>query len=187
MQQGVLPTTDNLRSRMVEMPSLCPICAQQRESTHHLLFWCPFARDCWSLTSVPIHGQFQSVMELVSNFISHQSNEDLCLASMVCWALWCHLNNVVWRNHRWTSFQLLSYAGKTLTQCYQAQQCKVMTQNSIEMQDYEPIRWKKPPYNRTKLIVDAAIFNNGSSMGLGCIIRDHECKFLIAREVNKHI
>ena len=168
MLQGVLPTAYNLRSRMVEMPSLCPVCALQRESAHHLLCWCPFARDCWSLTSVPLPGQFQSIMAWVSNLITHQYTEELCLDFMVCWALWSHQNNIVWRKQSWTTYQLLSFAGKTLREWRQAQQCKVMTQKSLEMPDSMPIRWNKSPYNWTKLNVDVAIFNNESSMGLGC-------------------
>ena len=81
----------------------------------------------------------------------------------------------------------LSFVGKTLREWRQAQQCKVMTQKSLEMPDSMPIRWNKPPYNWTKLNVDAAIFNNGSSTGLGCILRDHEGTFLAARSVNKQI
>ena len=106
---------------------------------------------------------------------------------MVCWALWSHRNNIVWRNQRWTTYQLLSFAGKTLTEWRQAQQCKVMTQKSLEMPDSMPIHWNKLPYNWTKLDVDAAIFNNGSSTGLGCFLHDHEGTFLAARSVNKQI
>ena len=126
-------------------------------------------------------------MAWVSNLITHQYTEELCLAFMVCWALWSHLNNIVWRNQRWTTYQLLSFAGKTLTKWRQAQQCKVMTQKSLEMPNSMPIRWNKPPYNWTKLHVDAAIFNNGSSTGLGCILCDHEGTFLAAISVNKQI
>ena len=106
---------------------------------------------------------------------------------MVCWALWSHQNNIVWRKQSWTTYQLLSFAGKNLREWRQAQQCKVMTQKSLEMPDSMPIRWNKSPYNSTKLNVDVAIFNNGSSTGLGCILRDHEGTFLAARSVNKQI
>ena len=126
-------------------------------------------------------------MAWVSNLITHQYTEELCLAFMVCWALCSHLNNIVWRNQRWTTYQLLSFAGKTLTKWHQAQQCKVMTQKILEMPNSMPIRWNKPPYNWTKLHVDAAIFNNGSSTGLGCILCDHEGTFLDAISVNKQI
>ena len=44
--KGVLPTADNLRRRMIQVQSLCPVCVQDRESMHHLLGRCPIAREC---------------------------------------------------------------------------------------------------------------------------------------------
>ena len=44
--KGILPIPDNLRSHMVNIPSLCLLCARDRESTHHLILQCPIAQEC---------------------------------------------------------------------------------------------------------------------------------------------
>uniref|UniRef100_A0A7N2MJI0 Reverse transcriptase zinc-binding domain-containing protein n=1 Tax=Quercus lobata TaxID=97700 RepID=A0A7N2MJI0_QUELO len=45
---NILPTKENLHSRRVKMEPRCDICYQQPESTSHLLWECPMARNVWA-------------------------------------------------------------------------------------------------------------------------------------------
>lgn len=44
----ILPTKANLCSRKVTMDSCCPVCERADETTYHVLWQCPAARDVWS-------------------------------------------------------------------------------------------------------------------------------------------
>jgi hypothetical protein len=48
---NLLPTRDNLLQRKVVNDLRCPICNLESETTYHILWGCPFARDVWGASS----------------------------------------------------------------------------------------------------------------------------------------
>lgn len=54
MTRGVLPTTDVLRNRYVDIRPQCMWCHNHAESVAHVLFQCCFAREMWE--SVDMQG-----------------------------------------------------------------------------------------------------------------------------------
>ena len=85
---GILPTTNKLRSRMVQVLTLCPICANKRETIHHRIFHCILARECWLLTPFPIIGRAETIFSWASRIFSTFSLENAELVAMICWAIW---------------------------------------------------------------------------------------------------
>ena len=47
----ILPTRENLRKRKIVEDPLCPICGLEPETTCHVLWECPAARDVWGLVA----------------------------------------------------------------------------------------------------------------------------------------
>ena len=139
--QGVLPTAANLRSRMVPVQQLCPVCANERETSPHLLIRCSFARECWSLTSMPIPGQFEVFSAWLSKMLDQRSTEEMCIAIMMCWAIWLNRNNIVWRNICCNPSQLVHFATKKLAEWHNAQQCKYRPHINSDQRNPEPVRW----------------------------------------------
>ncbi|XP_030502854.2 uncharacterized protein LOC115718027 [Cannabis sativa] len=64
-----LPTCVNLVFRHVEVPTVCPVCKAQPETTSHALIFCNIALACWRKVGVTFvfdpGGQFRSWLELI--------------------------------------------------------------------------------------------------------------------------
>ena len=57
-----LPTNANLFRRKIKSHPFCPICNQEDESTSHVIWQCPMARNTWALVpgriqKLPNHGE----------------------------------------------------------------------------------------------------------------------------------
>jgi hypothetical protein len=48
--QSILPTKDNLVKRKIIQDPLCPICGLEPETSFHILWDCPSARDVWGVS-----------------------------------------------------------------------------------------------------------------------------------------
>lgn len=56
-----LPTLENLRKRFVDVYPFCQVCKVASESQEHILYYCPFANRCWSISSlIPGHSSISS-------------------------------------------------------------------------------------------------------------------------------
>ena len=179
--KGVLPTADNLRRRMIQVQSLCPVCVQDRESIHHLLGRCPIARECWLLTPIPIQGRFETVMSWFSRLTLACSQEIVALTVMICWVLWTNRNNKVWRNKSWSAGHILHIAGNMMNQWQEAHHLKGLHSGNPQQPDPYPTTWQKPMVGWYKMNVDAAVDPNRSLTGCGSILRDAEGHFISAR------
>ena len=164
--QGTLLTIDRLRSRMVPVLSLCPVCVADRESSLHLIFECPLAMSCWILTPIPVHGRYESFIAWFSRVMSFCSPSNILIVVMVCWTLWTNRNNVVWRNCRWLLSQILNIVGRTLKQWQDVQQFSIIPAFGCHLVK-QPIRWEKPKEGWRKVNVDVAIFSASSTTRLG--------------------
>ncbi|KAL9460155.1 hypothetical protein AB3S75_003373 [Citrus x aurantiifolia] len=66
--KNVLPTTDNLIWKRVEVMPICSLCNQQKETFVHALVNCVFAQTCWLTSSLGLIGSqpsFLNWLELV--------------------------------------------------------------------------------------------------------------------------
>ena len=61
-----LPTRDNLHRRRVRVEPICELCKQEPETTTHILWTCPLARNVWAL----IKGKIQKCSNGDSDFFS---------------------------------------------------------------------------------------------------------------------
>ena len=86
-----LPTRDNLRRRKVHSTGVCGLCQQKTETTGHVLWECPLARNVWAL----VKGKIQKCSNEACDFfllfgfmVQSLDQRDLELWATVAWAIW---------------------------------------------------------------------------------------------------
>ena len=86
-----LPTRDNLRRRKVHSTGVCRLCQQKTETTGHVLWECPLARNVWAL----VKGKIQKCSNEACDFfllfgfmVQSLDQRDLELWATVAWAIW---------------------------------------------------------------------------------------------------
>jgi len=95
-----LSTRDMIRRRGMHLDDYhCVLCQQStEESTMHLLFYCPFAKDCWNL----VNFQFTDHLSVLETFQAWNSllkvKFSLDLFTLFCWGIWMVRNNVIFRS-----------------------------------------------------------------------------------------
>ena len=93
-----MSTRNMLRRRMHLDDYHCVLCQQSSEETlMHLLFYCPFAKDCWG---PGIFSLQNSSLRLRSFKIGTLQNVSFALDIfiLICWATWTMRNDVIFRN-----------------------------------------------------------------------------------------
>ena len=108
------------------------------------------------------------------------SQRDACLAIMLCWVLWTHRNNVVWRNSRWSSGKILEIAGSMLQQWQGVRSVTNTFFSNSNNNITNAVSWEKPEFWWIKVNIDAVVFWDRSITRLGWVIRDSLGSFISA-------
>lgn len=85
--KNVLPTTNNLLSRRVQVLPTCSVYNAYNQSIIHALVECGFAKSCWIASHVGYVGQMSSFMEWLGIIFSRCNKDDCELAAMICWRI----------------------------------------------------------------------------------------------------
>ena len=92
-----LPTRDNLHRRRVRVEPTYELCKQEPETTTHILWTCPFARNVWAL----IKGKIPKCSNGDSDFFllfkqmqTKLSKQELETWAVTAWAIWNARNKV---------------------------------------------------------------------------------------------
>ncbi|KAM6569080.1 hypothetical protein CsatB_017065 [Cannabis sativa] len=177
-----LPTCVNLVFRHVEVPTVCPVCKSQPETTSHALIFCNIALACWRKVGVTFvfdpGGHFRSWLQLM---FTSATAEQIATVAMVCWSLWKARNNTVWKAKNTSVSNIVGSATIALDQWKKAQDKNSLSSLCINNKVDGVERWTKPETNTIKLNVDAAIFEREEQYGFGIVARDHCGNCLEAR------
>ena len=93
-----LPTRDNLNHRRMGVDLTCVMCKKEPETTSHVLWTCPFARNVWALVRGRIQKSSNGVDEFLLQFRQMQSKvskQELKLWATTVWAIWNARNKVI--------------------------------------------------------------------------------------------
>ncbi|XP_019150944.1 PREDICTED: uncharacterized protein LOC109147743 [Ipomoea nil] len=94
---GILPTTDNLIMRRVEIDLLCPMCQGAHENIMHALLECDYSKLVWSMSGLPVTNIHTNSLPTWLMGIFNVLTEEQCgLAVAILYAIWSTRNKAVW-------------------------------------------------------------------------------------------
>ncbi|KAF4389911.1 hypothetical protein G4B88_024192 [Cannabis sativa] len=159
----ILPTRIGLEKRKIVSNNSCELCGFGGESNAHAIFGCPFAQEIWKLLEFTFLHEVREVVE-----------KDLFEKIIIsAWAIWTERNKITHGQHLGQPQQIVnwidSYYGTVVSAREGAKVSSLPIQrnrNSSEVLHRDP----QEEQRHTILMVDAAVLNNTSSVGLGAII-----------------
>lgn len=178
---NVLPTAVNLISKRVNIPPTCAVCHASDETVIHSLVECNVAKACWISSSVGFVGHCYSFLEWLDHIVTRCSKEECHIAMMICWRVWINRNDKVWNNKTGSVNQVLNSAGQLLYQWQAAKKQQFYADADVHKLVPGAMCWERPKLGWVKCNVDAAIFSSQGKIGFGCVLRNSEGVFLIAR------
>ena len=157
----------------IVLDSYCEECQEDVESSGHLFWECPRAREIWALSNLfPVKKelQFHSFIDLLwhSMMVAKWDQETLEKIIVISWKLWTYRNEVrnggVTKNERAIITGALDYLGE-----YQF--CVAITTRQEEkgLAVWSP---PPPPTNLYKTNVGGAVFAAQRVTGVGVLIRE---------------
>ena len=94
---NILPTKANLVQKKVQVDPICTVCRQHEETTRHILWECPLARNVWAL----VRGRIQKASSLEASFflvtrhmMERLSGKEFEIWAMTAWAIWTARNRI---------------------------------------------------------------------------------------------
>ncbi|XP_062005888.1 uncharacterized protein LOC133723072 [Rosa rugosa] len=172
-----LPCGQNLQQRRITMDGTCWQCGAACESTLHVFWECPAARNVWKLTflsEVCKTWKEPSVMDLFSHVSSIAVGNDLALFGFIIWWLWRNRNLQRHGEKTMHSEGLVQAATE-----WQLQFCSAIAQTPPtrlhEGSTYqEVVNWNTPARGFLKMNFDGATDVKNGVSGIGAVFRDHE-------------
>ncbi|KAM6583826.1 hypothetical protein CsatB_010828 [Cannabis sativa] len=169
-----LPTVVQLRTKRVDVSPLCPICHIEQETILHALVTCREVSKCWDRVGIgtsvaPGAGFF----DWCSAVFCNKPAAVICRVVAVCWAVWGARNNLVWNKKPFIFEDVVAYAFRYLDQWKAAQISSDSSWPILTAADVSE-QWTPPNGTSVKINVDAAMFNDGRSFGLGMVARNSD-------------
>ncbi|XP_060972000.1 uncharacterized protein LOC115703869 [Cannabis sativa] len=169
--QGCLPTMIQLRTKRVEVSSVCP--DSQEESIFHALVGCPAAALCWNRvgigTAAPQQNNFFDWCAL--KFLVCDADQKKLMVAL-CWSIWNARNDKVWNNKTSSVKSIVFSAQSYLNQWLTAHSSNVIFPSPGLILGDGAEQWQPPHEDSIKVNVDAALFSNTTQFGIGFVIRN---------------
>uniref|UniRef100_A0A803NQN9 Reverse transcriptase zinc-binding domain-containing protein n=1 Tax=Cannabis sativa TaxID=3483 RepID=A0A803NQN9_CANSA len=168
-----LPMMVQLRSKYVEVATLCPVCSSADETILHALVECPTAATCWERTGIGT-GLHQNCSFLVwcTDVFQQVDKAGKEIVVAVCWSLWNARNDKVWQGKIVGADGIVSSAKNFLNHWQNAQKSVIETTFSGLIPGDAAEHWFAPIIGRIKVNVDAALFSDPHQVGIGLVARD---------------
>ncbi|KAM6596503.1 hypothetical protein CsatA_007027 [Cannabis sativa] len=168
-----LPTLTQLRTKHVDVSSLCPLCLGTDETIVHCLVTCQMVQLVWNRVGIgTIHTIGTSFLNWCMDCFKVLDVEQKCLLVTLCWAIWGARNDLVWKGKNFSADNIVAYAKGYLDQWRNAQNSGLESSGSSLQTGDGAECWTVPPVNRIKVNVDASIFEESRSFGIGMVARD---------------
>ncbi|KAL6574838.1 hypothetical protein OROMI_012123 [Orobanche minor] len=179
-----LPVMQNLERRNLHVNNICPLCLQTGETVMHIFQHCHFARVVWALSNIPvfaIYNHWPDIWDWVYYLKQVLRIEQFNLFICICWRLWYTRNTLVHERKAPDPPSVVQFAAEFLAR-YREAKIQFAAPRPSESQQ----AWKPPTGATIKVNVDAAIFKNSSTAGLGLVARDSSGKVVTWRQRRVH-
>uniref|UniRef100_A0A803P564 Reverse transcriptase zinc-binding domain-containing protein n=1 Tax=Cannabis sativa TaxID=3483 RepID=A0A803P564_CANSA len=142
-EKRCIPTMTQLQSKRVNVNPICPVCTMAPETIEHSLLSCPVVAAVWDRVGIAL-----------------------------CWAIWNARNDKVWQNKVMGIESIVASPTNYLNQWRVAQN----SNNEMLFTGFIPgdgaEQWCAPIGNSIKVNVDAIVFSDNSTYGIGFVARD---------------
>jgi ribonuclease HI len=172
---NILPTKVNLARKGVVQDDQCAICCREAESTFHVLWSCPAAKDVWGACGPKIqkmNSSYSDFKAVFTEIMGRCNTEETELCAVIAKGIWTRQNGVVFGEDLIHPDVLIREASNSLQQFRLTKEYKDLESNLERRMENE--KWKSPPTGMYKVNWDIAIDANMKRMGLGIIIRDEK-------------
>ncbi|KAJ1433914.1 Reverse transcriptase zinc-binding domain [Sesbania bispinosa] len=179
--RGCLPVRTNLQRREVKCPATCPLCEEGLENEFHAFYGCRHNIQCWKESGCwremetvvwESEGYQEATFHLLRSSPLSQKREFV----LMVWALWKQRNIKVWEGELKSVQDTTWHAKETLEEWEKAHK------RPNDMHDTQGWVWIPPQPNRVKCNVDAALFSEERSFGVGLCLRDDQGRFIKAKK-----
>ncbi|XP_019152213.1 PREDICTED: uncharacterized protein LOC109149044 [Ipomoea nil] len=110
----ILPTTNNLRSKRVDVSPLCAVCGVENEDVMHALVFCDYAKAIWTQSNLPSPSIVTNVFyEWFDELLNILDSYGIPYAAAILYYLWKARNGAVWD-------ACLTYPRKTMAMIHAA-------------------------------------------------------------------
>ncbi|XP_038972547.1 uncharacterized protein LOC120104815 [Phoenix dactylifera] len=189
---GCLPTRSVLARRGMRMGSLCEVCLDAEETVGHVLLRCPVAMQCWRLASALLPPLWESVEDML-RFLSEsirrpREAETGSIVAYLAYHIWLARNDRLFEGGRLTPRAVmeraLRQAAETSTLTTSAPPGRTRdiwgTCTAVSASRFSYFSWVPPPPGYLKVNFDGGSAEDGTSGGVGFVIRDHRGTFIAA-------
>lgn len=151
------------------------------EDAVHVLFDCSIAREVWcsaGLQNVITVANNDTVMTVLKRILNAGTREQFAMVCLLCWSIWTRRNQWVWQRIQMSVFGIKAMACNVV-----ADRRRARNQDGIgsDKRTEHCKTWTKPPADWIKINIDASYKAGETSIGVGCVVRDNNGKFIRAR------
>ncbi|KAL0463289.1 UNVERIFIED_CONTAM: hypothetical protein Slati_0216500 [Sesamum latifolium] len=168
LHKEAIPTMSTLIRRRCMVKPACSTCGAVEENSRHIFIDCPFARQLWALSNIPlmvIRSWPSDVASWLMQVRKVVDNEQFNWFTMLCWRIWGRRNGLVMERRLYNPLDCISSAGSFFKDFQNVVAVKPPILSSR-------CAWKPPSKGSVKINFDAALFGEGNRIGLGVITRD---------------
>lgn len=177
----ILPTKANLCKRKVTQENMCPICGLEEETSFHIFWDCPSARDIWGATLKKFQKSYlrgPTFLHVVEEMCQTCDKKELSLFVGLARRIWFRRNDVL-HGAPFTHPDILVQQAVTAMTAYAEANVKVQ---SAHVHNVEPLpKWIFLQQGWVKLNWDAALCPNRGTVGMGAVIRNWQGRVLAVR------
>ncbi|RYR36428.1 hypothetical protein Ahy_A09g041389 [Arachis hypogaea] len=185
---NIIPVRANLKEKRLLTNSVCPICAQEEETSEHTLLLCDWTRAVWfgsQSQCTPTNQNVRSVGQWLQQMYIKckeanrtEVDQNWSRIGITMWTIWKARNNYEYNNIEPNPESTINHARiieKEYNSLIKENISKVREDNKGRSL---PVIWRPPPQSWLKVNSDAA-FSIGTKTGAtASVIRDHTGKIL---------
>lgn len=171
---NILPVTDRLIKKGVEIENLCSVFFETVETSMHCIFDCSNAREIWQSSPLNLdiaHWPQMDVKEVVLLALHRTPRDMHGLFAALCWGIWEERNNKVW-NNLITAPRTVSFRSVRLFTEYEGAR-KALVKPNIQT-NLSSRHWNPPEDGWTKLNTDGALIISQRKASVGVILRNSD-------------
>ena len=179
--KDVLPIKANLVHRKVIHDQICEGCKLEAETTGHLFWTCPRAREEWTCSKlvVPVdNDRIFFLLDLLWTMLVEESQNVKMVVKVVCiaWAMWHNRIEGRHRGQRRNGKDLVHWASQYMEEYKAAIESLSCNEEVAEAGG----TWNPPSACMFKINVNDTIFANQKVVGVGVVVRDDKGKIEVA-------